>query len=118
MPEVYYNILIDGGTYEGSHDLETALELYDTVEDVCLREYYGHRKSLQVTEGEKEIILKEGKVGKPLLSLRVHYNDGSQKEEALRIFPEDALSYFQEKEPSTIKVDILNSENEVVLEYS
>ena len=114
---VHYEILIDGSLYEGNGSLEMAMQLYDTIDNTCLREYYGHVKGLKVTDGSQTITLKEEKIGKPLLSLRVHYNDGSQKERKLKLFPEEALPYFLETEPTTTKVEVLNSENEVVLEY-
>ena len=114
---IHYDITIDGKPYEGNESLEVALHLYATLDNTCLRDYYGHVKGLKVTDGSQTIILKEEKIGKPLLSLRVHYNDGSQVEKQLKLFPDEALSYFLEKEPTTTKVEVLNSENEVVLEY-
>ena len=114
---IYYDITIDGNSYEGNENMEIALHLYATLDNTCLRDYYGHVKGLKVTDGIQTITLKEEKIGKPLLSLRVHYNDGSQKERKLKLFPEEALPYFLETEPTTTKVEVLNSENEVVLEY-
>jgi hypothetical protein len=113
---IHYDITIDGNPYEGNENLEIALGLYTSLDNSCLRQYYGHIKSLKVTDGSKEITLKEEKIGKPLLSLIVHYREGSTKREQLKLFPDEAFSYFKEKEPSTTKVEILNSENEVVLE--
>ena len=117
MINVHYDILIDGNPYEGNDSLEVALHLYATLDNTCLRDYYGHVKSLKVTEGSQAITLKEEKIGKPLLSLRIHYKDGSQKEKQLKIFPEETLPYLQKIDPSTTKVEILNSDNEIVLEY-
>lgn len=62
MNNVHFDILIDGALYEGSSDLETALYLYNTIEETCLREYHGHTKSLQVAEGEKRITLQKGSI--------------------------------------------------------
>jgi hypothetical protein len=115
MSNVHYDILIDGNPYEGNASLELALELYATLDNTCLRQYYGHVKSLKVTDGSKEITLKEEKIGKPLLFLIVHYGDGRTERKQLKLFPDEAFPYFKEKEPSTTKVEVLNSENEVVL---
>ena len=112
---IRYNITIDGNPYEGNESLEVALELYATLDNTCLRQYYGHVKSLKVTDGSKEITLKEEKIGKPLLSLIVHYGDGRTERKLLKLFPDEAFPYFKEKEPSTTKVEVLNSENEVIL---
>ena len=114
---IRYDITIDGKPYEGSESLDTALYLYDTLDNTCLREYYGHVKGLLVTEDSKTIKLKEEKIGKPLLSLRVHYIDGRTERKQLKLFTDEALPYLRETEPTTTKVEVLNSENEVVLEY-
>ena len=114
---IHYDITIDGKPYEGNESLEVALHLYATLDNTCLREYYGHVKGLKVTDGIQTIILKEENIGKPLLSLMVHYKDGSQEKKQLKLFPEEVLTYFQDKEPTTTKVEVLNSANEVVLEY-
>lgn len=113
----HYDITIDGNPYEGNESLEVALHLYTTLDNTCLRDYYGHVKGLKVTDGNRTIILKEEKIGKPLLSLRVHYNDGIMEEKQLKLFPEETLPYFRNIDPSIKKVEILNSDNEVVLEY-
>lgn len=46
-----FEIQIDGRTYEGSDIESTAWELYKTVDDTCLLEYDGHKKSL-ISEGK------------------------------------------------------------------
>lgn len=120
MRRIHYDILIDGGLYEGSEELEPAIMLYNTVEDTCLREYYQHRKSLQVTEGEKVITLKEGKIGKPLIGVRLHYSDGGDIGAFRRLFPEEAGILLQEENKEgqkPIKVEVLNRDMEVVLEF-
>lgn len=114
---VQYDILIDGGLYEGSESLETALQLYSSVDDTCLREYYGHYKGLQAREGDKTILLKSGKIGKPLLYLRIHYPGGDHKDIKERIFPEEISYYLLKAGLMATRVEILNSEGEVVTEY-
>ena len=87
----HYDILIDGNVYEGNDSLEIARQLYDTVDDTCLREYYGHKKTLQRREGNKVEILQEAKILKPFTSVRVYYSDGSQADGQIRLFPEEAI---------------------------
>lgn len=41
-----YVILIDDDLYESADNYEVAKYLYNTVDDTCLPEYNGHRKSL------------------------------------------------------------------------
>ncbi len=114
---VRYDILIDGGLYEGSESLETALQLYGSLDNTCLREYYGHYKGLQAREGDKTILLKSGKIGKPLLSLRIHYPGGNHKDIKERIFPDEIPSYLLKAGLIAEKVEILNSEGEIIAEY-
>lgn len=113
---VHYDILIDGSPYEGSERLEIALELFRTVDDTCLREYYRHTKTLQVTEGEKVIKLKEAIIGKPNTRVKIYYPEGYERETEIRLFPEEAVSYFMEG-GKVSKVEILNSDGEVISEY-
>ena len=104
-------------------------QLYDTVDNTCLREYYGHKKTLQKREGEKVTILQEGTILKPFTSFRIYYSDGSQADGQIRLFPEEAIKYYlgnpwtffnaktgEEYTVTATKVEILNSEDEVVLE--
>lgn len=44
--EKTYSILVDGQSYEGSADKETAMYLYRTVDETIGKEYDGHTKSL------------------------------------------------------------------------
>ena len=126
-----YEILIDGNLYEGNENSETARQLYDTVDNTCLREYYGHQKTLQRREGDKVTVLKRDKILKPFTSFRIYYSDGSQADGEIRLFPEEAIKYYlgnpwtffnpktgEEYTVTATKVEILNSENEVVLERS
>lgn len=116
--EAHYDILIDGSIYEGSESLETALYLFNTVDNTCLREYYGHTKTLQATDGEQTLTLKEEKIGKPTIKVRISFKDGSQKESEIKLFPEEAASYLMEEHRGAAsKIEILNSEGEIVLEY-
>ncbi len=125
----HYDILIDGNVYEGNDSLEIARQLYDTVDDTCLREYYGHKKTLQRREGNKVEILQEAKILKPFTSVRIYYSDGSQADGQIRLYPDEAIAYYlgnpwtffnaktgQEYTVTATKVEILNSEREVVLE--
>ena len=73
---VHFEILIDGEIYEGNEDFETAYDLFLTVDNSCLREYYGHTKTLQVTEGETTIKLTERKIDLPLIGVRLLFADG------------------------------------------
>ena len=114
--KVYFDILLDGDIYEGNESLEVALYLYNSVDDTCLRENYGHTKTLRATKGEKSFTLKEGIIEKPHTRLRISYQDGNKEELVKRIYPEEAASYFKEVKKAS-KVEILNSEGEVVLEY-
>ncbi len=126
----HYDILIDGETYEGSNDLKTAVHLYKTVDNTCLREYYGHTKTLRKTEGRKMEILQEGVILKPFINVRVHYSDGNQMETIIRLSPEEAKYYYlnnpwtfynslkgKEYKVTATKLEILNSDGETVLEY-
>ena len=124
-----YEILIDGSLYEGNENSEIARQLYDTVDNTCLREYYGHQKTLQRREGDKVTVLKRDKILKPFTFYRIYYSDGSQADGQIRLFPEEAIKYYLENpwtfyNPKTgeeytvtaTKVEILNGENEVILE--
>ena len=125
----HYDILIDGNVYEGNDSLEIARQLYDTVDNTCLREYCGHQKTLQRREGDKITILKRDKILKPFTSVRVYYSDGSQADSEIRLYPDEAIAYYlgnpwtfynaktgQEYTVTATKVEVLNSEREVVLE--
>lgn len=125
----HYDILIDGYVYEGNDSLEIARQLYDTVDNTCLREYYGHKKTLQKREGEKVTVLQEGTILKPFISFRIYYSDGSQADGQIRLFPEEAIKYYlgnpwtffnpktgEEYTVTATKVEILNSDDEVILE--
>lgn len=125
----HYDILIDGNVYEGNDSLEIARQLYDTVDNTCLREYYGHKKTLQKREGERVTVLQEGMILKPFTYFRIYYSDGSQADGQIRLFPEEAIRYYlgnpwtffnaktgEEYTVTATKVEILNSEDEVVLE--
>jgi len=125
----HYDILIDGNVYEGNDSLEIARQLYDTVDNTCLREYYGHKKTLQKREGEKVTVLQEGTILKPFISFRIYYSDGSQADGQIRLFPEEAIKYYlgnpwtffnpktgEEYTVTATKVEILNSDDEVILE--
>lgn len=113
---VHYDILIDGNPYEGNENLETALGLFRSVDDTCLREYYGHTKTLQVTDGKQVITLKEAIIDKPNTRVRIYYQDGNERETEIKLFPEEAVSYFKEG-GKVSKIEILNSEDEVICEY-
>ena len=126
---VHYEILINGNLYEGNDNLEIARQLYNTVDNTCLREYYGQKKTLQKTDGDKVTILQEGTILKPFTSFRIYYSDGSQADGQIRLFPEEAIRYYlrnpwtffnaktgEEYTVTATKVEILNSEDEVVLE--
>lgn len=47
-----YQILIDGTLYESSNNQAEALYLYDTVDDTCLHQYFGHVKTL-ISDGKE-----------------------------------------------------------------
>ena len=126
---VHYEILINGNLYEGNDNLEIARQLYNTVDNTCLREYYGQKKTLQKTDGDKVTILQEGTILKPFTSFRIYYSDGSRADGQIRLFPEEAIRYYlgnpwtffnaktgEEYTVTATKVEILNSEDEVVLE--
>lgn len=126
---VHYEILINGNPYEGNDNLEIARQLYNTVDNTCLREYYGQKKTLQKTDGDKVTILQEGTILKPFTSFRIYYSDGSRADGQIRLFPEEAIRYYlgnpwtffnaktgEEYTVTATKVEILNSEDEVVLE--
>ena len=125
----HYDILLDGKVYEGHDSLEIARQLYDTVDNTCLREYYGHKKTLQRTEGDKVTVLQEGTILKPFTVYRIYYSDGSQADGQIRLFPEEAIKYYlgnpwtffnpktgEEYTVTATKVEILNSDGEVIME--
>ena len=126
---VHYEILINGNPYEGNDNLEIARQLYNTVDNTCLREYCGHQKTLQRREGDKVTVLKRDKILKPFTFYRIYYSDGSQADGQIRLFTEEAIKSYLENpwtfyNPKTgeeytvtaTKVEILNGENEVILE--
>lgn len=118
MSNVHFDILIDGKIYEGNEDFDTALMLFDTVDYSCLREYYGHVKTLQVTEGEASIKLKEAKIAKPVIGTRLHFANGQTIDTFRRMFPEEASSLLhqEEKYGEVVKVELLNRDMEVICE--
>ena len=118
MSNVHFEILIDGGIYEGNENFEDALYLYDTVEYSCLREYYGHTKTFQVTEGDKTIKLKEGKIEKPLMGVRLHFKNGRTIDTFRRLFPEEATALLGAEYKGEIphKVELINRDGEVICE--
>ena len=60
-----YQITIDGNLYESADNINTAMYLYDTVDETCLHYYNGHQKELLVYDkiirsDRIRISLKEG----------------------------------------------------------
>lgn len=41
-----YQIIIDGIPYESAKQINMAMHLYNTVDETCLNDYYGHQKEL------------------------------------------------------------------------
>ena len=117
---VHFEILIDGEPYEGNEDFETAYDLFLTVDYSCLREYYGHTKTLQVTEGETTIKLTEAKIDKPVIGVRLLFADGRDICTWKTMFPEEAGSLLHQEYKGygkPIKVQVLNRDMEVLLEF-
>lgn len=118
--KVHYDILIDGGVYEGSSSLEEALDLFRSVDYSCLREYYGHTKTLQVTQGNTTIKLTEAKIDVPTIGVMLHFANGGEIATWRKMYPEEAGTLLQEEYRNgekPIKVDVLNRDMEVVLEF-
>ena len=118
--KVHYDILIDGSVYEGNENFDIALSLFDTVDYTCLREYYGHKKTLQVTQGNMSIKLKEGKIDYPLIEVVLYYSDGSKLDTFKKLPPEEAGTLLLQADSDgrkPIKVEVLNKDGEVVLEF-
>lgn len=118
--DVHFDILIDGNIYEGNEDFETAYNLFLTVDYSCLREYYGHTKTLQVTEGETTIKLTEAKIDKPVIGVRLLFADGRDICTWKTMFPEEAGSLLHQEYKGygkPIKVQVLNRDMEVLLEF-
>ena len=117
---VHFEILIDGNIYEGNEDFETAYNLFLTVDYSCLREYYGHTKTLQVTEGETTIKLTEAKIDKPVIGVRLLFANGGDICTWKKMFPEEAGSLLHQEYKGygkPIKVQVLNRDMEVLLEF-
>ena len=120
MDSVHFDILIDGGVYEGSSSLEEALDLFRSVDYSCLREYYGHTKTLQVTQGNTTIKLTEAKIDVPTIGVMLHFANGGEIATWRKMYPEEAGTLLQEEYRNgekPIKVDVLNRDMEVVLEF-
>ena len=118
--DVYFNILIDGEPYEGNGDFETACYLFRTVDETCLREYYKHTKTLQVTKGDIVITLTEAKIDKPVIGVRLLFADGRDICTWKTMFPEEAGSLLHQEYKGygkPIKVQVLNRDMEVLLEF-
>jgi len=55
-----YQIRIDNELYESNKHFLDALDLYDTVDETCLKQYIGNEKTLVEIDGDKEKILRIG----------------------------------------------------------
>lgn len=60
-----YKIYIDNEAYEESSNFDEAKHLYETIDETCLSDYYGHEKKLLDNDG-KEIA--KGTIEKPNMS--------------------------------------------------
>ena len=78
-----YVILIDDDLYESADDYEVAKYLYNTVDDTCLAQYNGHRKSLMARIDGSDYRIKSGII--------------SRSERSMNDLPEDLAERIREE---------------------